>query len=86
MEERRCLLCKKTYDYKYKMFGRGCINNIYGALGLHKPPKFAWNKELQLCNRIAWKNHKFFLTRNKKYSLAQKYIALNYLKSMIWRH
>ena len=30
MEEKRCLLCNKPYDYKYKMFGRGCLDNIYG--------------------------------------------------------
>lgn len=41
-----------------------------------------WNKETYLCTRIAWKNHKFFLSRNKKYELAQKYIALNYLNKM----
>ena len=32
MEEKRCLLCNKPYDYKYKMFGRGCLDNIYGVL------------------------------------------------------
>lgn len=37
---------------------------------------------MYLCNRIAWKNHKFFLNKKKKYDLAQKYIALNYLNRM----
>ncbi len=82
MEEKRCLLCNKPYDYKYKMFGRGCLDNIYGVLDFHKPPKFVWNKEAYLCTKIAWKNHKYFLTKKKKYDLAQKYIALNYLKNM----
>lgn len=41
-----------------------------------------WNKELYLCSKIAWKNHKFFLSKKKKYALAQKYIALNYLNKM----
>lgn len=82
MEEKRCLLCNKPYNYKYKMFGRNCLNNIYETLGFHKPPRFALNKELYLCTRIAWKNHKFFLSKNKKYDLAQKYIALNYLRKM----
>ena len=41
-----------------------------------------WNKELYLCIKIAWKNHKFFLSKKKKYALAQKYIALNYLNKM----
>ena len=82
MEEKRCLLCNKPYDYKYKMFGRGCLDNIYGVLDFHKPPKFVWNKEAYLCTKIAWKNHKYFLTKKKKYDLAQEYIALNYLKKM----
>ena len=82
MEEKRCLLCNKPYDYKYKMFGRGCLDNIYGVLDFHKPPKFVWNKEAYLCTKIAWKNHKYFLTKKKKYNLAQKYIAFNYLEKM----
>lgn len=82
MEEKRCLLCNKPYDYKYKMFGRGCLDNIYGVLNFHKPPKFVWNKESYLCTKIAWKNHKYFLSKTKKYDLTQKYIALNYLKNM----
>ena len=82
MEEKRCLLCNKPYDYKYKMFGRGCLDNIYGELGIRKPPRFVWNKELYLCTKVAWKNHKYFLSKTKKYDLTQKYIALNYLKNM----
>ena len=82
MEEKRCLLCNKPYDYKYKMFGRGCLDNIYVILDFHKPPKFVWNKEAYLCTKIAWKNHKYFLTKKKKYDLAQKYIAFNYLEKM----
>lgn len=82
MEEKRCLLCNKPYDYKYKMFGRGCLDNIYGELGIRKPSKFVWNKELYLCTKVAWKNHKYFLTKKKKYDLAQKYIAFNYLEKM----
>ena len=82
MEEKRCLLCNKTYNYKYAMFGRGCLDNIYEELGIRKPPRFVWNKESYLCNRIAWKNHKYFLSKNKKYNLTQKYIELNYLNKM----
>ncbi len=82
MEEKRCLLCNKPYDYKYKMFGRGCLDNIYGELGIRKPPRFVWNKELYLCTKVAWKNHKYFLSKTKKYDLIQKYIALNYLEKM----
>ncbi|MGN1327810.1 MAG: hypothetical protein ACI4VQ_07040 [Clostridia bacterium] len=82
MEEKRCVLCNKPYDYKYVMFGRGCLENLYGLLKISKPSRFVWNKELYLCTRIAWKNHKFFLSRKKKYALAQKYIALNYLNRM----
>ena len=82
INEKRCILCNKPYDYKYAMFGRGCLDNLYGLLEFSKPPRFIWNKETYLCTRIAWENHKFFLSRNKKYELAQKYIALNYLNKM----
>ena len=82
MEEKRCLLCNKPYDYKYKMFGRGCLDNIYEELEIHKPSRFVWNKELYLCSKVAWRNHKYFLSKTKKYDLTQKYIALNYLKNM----
>ena len=82
MEEKRCLLCNKPYDYKYKMFGRGCLDNIYEELGIYKLSRFVWNKELYLCSKVAWKNHKYFLSKTKKYDLTQKYIALNYLKNM----
>ncbi len=82
MKEKRCILCNKPYNYKYVMFGRGCLDNLYDLLGFSKPPKIIWNKELFLCTKIAWKNHKFFLSKKKKYALAQKYIALNYLKLM----
>lgn len=82
MEEKRCVLCNKPYNYKYVMFGRGCLDNLYGLLEFSKPPRFIWNKETYLCTKIAWRNHKFFLNKNKKYALAQKYIALNYLNRM----
>lgn len=80
--EKRCVLCNKPYDYKYVMFGRGCLDNLYGLLEFSKPPRIVWNKELYLCTIIAWKNHKFFLSKRKKYALTQKYIALNYLNRM----
>ena len=82
MNEKRCILCNKPYNYKYDLFGRGCLDNVYGLLEFSKPPRIVWNKELYLCTRIAWKNHKLFLSRKKKYALAQKYIALNYLNRM----
>lgn len=82
IEEKRCVLCNKPYNYKYSMFGRGCLDNMYSLLGISKSPRFIWNKELYLCTRIAWRNHKFFLNRNQKYNLAQKYIALSYLDKM----
>lgn len=62
MNEKRCILCNKPYDYKYVMFGRGCLDNLYNLLGFSKPPRIIWNKELYLCTRIAWKNYKFFLS------------------------
>jgi len=82
MNEKRCILCNKPYDHNYAMFGRGCLDNLYGLLKFSKPPRFVWNKELYLCTKIAWKNHKFFLSKKKKFNLAQKYIALNYLNRM----
>lgn len=82
MNEKRCILCNKTYNYKYDLFGRGCLDNLYKLLQFSKSPRIIWNKELYLCTRIAWRNHKFFLNKNKKYALAQKYIALKYLNKM----
>lgn len=82
INEKRCVLCNKPYNYKYAMFGRGCLDKLYGLLEFSKPPRFIWNKESYLCTQIAWRNHKFFLSKNKKYALAQKYIALNYLNRM----
>ena len=82
MEEKRCLLCNKPYNYKYEMFGRGCLDNLYELLGFSKSPRIIFNKELNLCTRIAWRNHKFFLNKSKKYALAQKYIALTYINMM----
>lgn len=82
INEKRCILCNKPYDYKYSMFGRGCLDNLYGLLEFPKPSRIIWNKESYLCTKIAWKNHKFFLSKKKKYVLAQKYIALKYLNIM----
>jgi len=81
MSEKRCIICNKPYNYHYLMFGRGCLDNLYELLGFSKPLKIL-NKENYLCTRIAWRNHKFFLNRNKKRELAKKYIALNYLNKM----
>lgn len=81
MNEKRCIICNKPYDYHYDMFGRGCLDNLYELLKLSKPLKI-WNKENYLCTRIAWRNHKFFLNKNKKHELAKKYIALYYLNEM----
>lgn len=82
MSEKRCKLCNKPYEHHYALFGRGCLENIYELLNYSKPPRIALNKELYLCTKIAWKNHKFFLSKKKKYALTQKYIALNYLNRM----
>lgn len=82
MEEKRCILCNKLYDYNYTMFGRGCLENLYELSGISKPPRIIKNKEMYLCNRIAWKNSKFLIGKRKKYALAKKYIALKYLDRM----
>ena len=75
------IICNKPYNYNYKMFGRSCLDNMYELLGFRKPFRIL-NKENYLCTKIAWKNHKFFLNKNKKYELAKKYIALSYLNKM----
>ena len=80
--KKRCVLCNKPYNYNYLMFGRGCLDNMYELLDIRKSPRFIYNKELYLCTRIAWRNHKFFLNKRKKYLLAQKYIAIQYLDKM----
>lgn len=80
MSEERCVLCNKPYEYEhYHLFGRGCLKNLYELLNISNPPRGTKDKEMYLCNRIAWRNHKFFLNRNKKYALTQKYVALKYL-------
>ena len=84
MSEKRCIICNKPYDYHYSMFGRGCLDNLYELLGFSKPFKIL-NKENYLCTRIAWRNHKFLLSKNKKRELAKKYIALSYLNKMNYK-
>lgn len=71
MSEKRCIICNKPYDYHYMMFGRGCLDNLYELLGFSKPFRIL-NKENYLCTRIAWRNHKYFLNKNKKRELAKK--------------
>lgn len=72
MEEKRCIICNKPYSYHYNMFGRGCLDNMYSLLGFSKPIGI-FNKENYLCTKIAWRNHKFFLNKNKKRELAVFY-------------
>lgn len=80
-EERRCIICNKPYNYHYDLFGRSCLTNLYRQLNISNP-KFISNKEKHLCNVIAHRNFKFFLGKNKKYALAENYIALDYLKGI----
>lgn len=82
IEEKRCELCNKPYHYKYKLFGRGCINNIYNQLDIKRPKYYIGNKENYLLTKIAHLNHKYFLSKSKKQALAEMYIALNYLNKM----
>lgn len=79
--EKRCKLCNKPYTYRYDLFGRQCISNLYLQLNIRNP-RFISNKEKYLCNIIALKNHKFFLSKEKKYALAENYIALDYINKM----
>lgn len=79
INEKKCILCNKPYNYKYKILGRGCLDKLYEQLDIVKPPRIIRNKEMYFCTIIAWKNHKFFLTKNKKYEVTKRYIALDYL-------
>ena len=58
-KEKRCIICNRTYNYKYDLFGRNCLTNLYTQLNI---PKFRLmsNKEKHLCNVIAYRNFKFF--------------------------
>lgn len=78
-EERRCLICNKPYNYHYDLFGRSCLTNLYRQLNISNS-RLISNKEKHLCNVIARRNFKFFLGKEKKYALAENYIALDYLK------
>lgn len=64
MSEKRCIICNKSFEHHYSMFGRGCLDNLYELLGFSKPFRIV-NKERYLFTRIAWKNHKFFLIKIK---------------------
>lgn len=81
LNEKKCILCNKSFNYKYKMFGRTCLSNLYEQL---KVPKFSIfvNKENHLLNIIALKKFKLFLSEAKKQALLENYIALDYLKKM----
>ena len=78
-KEKRCLICNKTYNYHYDLFGRGCLTNLYKQLNISNS-RLISNKEKHLCNVIAHRHFKFFLSKRKKYALVENYIALDYLK------
>ena len=78
--EKKCKLCNKPYTYNYELFGRTCLNNLYKNFKIAIPKVL--NKENYFCTRIAWRCHKFFLNKDKKYALVQNYIALDYLKKI----
>ena len=73
MNEKRCILCDRAYEYdKYQLFGRGCLSNLYNLLGISNPPRGTKDKEMYLCNKIAHKNFKFFLSKKRSTSLQKK--------------
>ena len=79
--EKRCKLCNKPYTYRYDLFERKCISNLYLQLNIRNP-RFISNKERYLCTKIALRNHKLFLSKEKKYALAENYIAIDYINKM----
>ena len=79
--EKRCIICNRPHNYKYDLFGRNCLMNLYTQLNISNS-RFISNKEKHLCNVIAHRNFKFFLNKQKKYALTENYIALDYLKRM----
>ena len=80
-KEKRCIICNRPYNYQYDLFGRNCLMNLYTQLNISNS-RLISNKEKHLCNVIAHRNFKFFLSKNKKYALTENYIALDYLKRM----
>lgn len=78
-EEKRCIICNRPYNHHYDLFGRSCLANLYTQLNISNS-RFISNKEMHLCNVIAHRNFKFFLGKEKKYALAENYIALDCLK------
>ena len=47
MKKSVCKLCNRRYNYKYSMFGRGCLNTEYELLNVQKPEKID-DRELYL--------------------------------------
>ena len=80
-EDRKCILCNRPYDYKYIMFGRTCLENLYKQLKVGKIGSF-FNKENHLLNSISHRNLKFFLSKSKKQAVLENYIELDYIKRM----
>ncbi len=78
-EEKRCIICNRPYNYHYDLFGRSCLANLYTQLNISNP-RLISNKEKHLCNVIARRSFKLFLSKEKKNALTENYIALDYLK------
>lgn len=79
MKKKRCIICNRPYNHHYDLFGRSCLANLYTQLNISNS-RLISNKEKHLCNVIARRHLKFFLGKEKKYALAENYIALDYLK------
>ena len=78
MKEGICKLCNRRYNYKYALFGRGCLNSAYKILDVQMPQKVE-DKELYLCNQVARKLHKVGLSKKQKYLLTEKFLTVKYL-------
>ena len=66
MRNSTCKLCNRKFNYKYTLFGRGCLNSAYNILEIQMPEKVE-DKELYLCNQVARKLHKVGLSKRKKF-------------------
>lgn len=82
MNDKRCVVCNKQFDSNNKLYGPGCLKNMYDLVNIPVPSGLFKDKEKFLCTKIAHKNHKYFLSLDKKYFLSELYISLLFINRM----